>query len=155
MEFPRQIHDRPARSKARRWRRNVWPTALPPEDSDAVHTREPRGAGSIRKMLMGSSPWIAFWPARRLPLPASRRLETHRVDAQASHRQRCRTSPARIPLPGIAPGVWLIAVSLATIAFLFAAGTTMLLDIGANLTHESFAHDFDAVLARAQSHGVA
>ena len=31
----------------------------------------------------------------------------------------------------------------------------MLLDIGANLTHESFAHDFDAVLARAQSHGVA
>jgi TatD DNase family protein len=49
----------------------------------------------------------------------------------------------------------LIAASLATIAFLFAAGTTMLLDIGANLTHESFAHDFDAVLARAQSHGVA
>lgn len=30
----------------------------------------------------------------------------------------------------------------------------MLLDIGANLTHESFAHDFDAVLARAQAHGV-
>ena len=31
----------------------------------------------------------------------------------------------------------------------------MLLDIGANLTHESFAHDLDAVLARAQAHGVA
>jgi len=55
----------------------------------------------------------------------------------------------------MAPGVWLIAVSLATIDALLAAGTTMLLDIGANLTHESFAHDFDAVLARAQSHGVA
>ncbi|MGN6383903.1 MAG: TatD family hydrolase [Dyella sp.] len=31
----------------------------------------------------------------------------------------------------------------------------MLLDIGANLTHESFAHDFDAMLARALSHDVA
>ncbi len=30
----------------------------------------------------------------------------------------------------------------------------MLIDIGANLTHESFAHDFDAVLARARSHDV-
>ncbi|MFT3790628.1 MAG: TatD family hydrolase [Rudaea sp.] len=30
-----------------------------------------------------------------------------------------------------------------------------LVDIGANLTHESFRHDFDAVLARAQAHGVA
>jgi len=30
-----------------------------------------------------------------------------------------------------------------------------LLDIGANLTHESFRHDFDAVLQRAQAHGVA
>ena len=29
-----------------------------------------------------------------------------------------------------------------------------LLDIGANLTHESFAHDLDAVLQRAQAHGV-
>ncbi|MHB1059226.1 MAG: TatD family hydrolase [Rhodanobacter sp.] len=29
-----------------------------------------------------------------------------------------------------------------------------LLDIGANLTHESFHHDFDAVLLRAQAHGV-
>ena len=29
-----------------------------------------------------------------------------------------------------------------------------LLDIGANLTHESFQHDFDAVLRRAQAHGV-
>ncbi|OOG54096.1 hydrolase TatD [Rhodanobacter sp. B05] len=29
-----------------------------------------------------------------------------------------------------------------------------LLDIGANLTHESFRHDFDAVLARALAHGV-
>ncbi|MGH8122530.1 MAG: TatD family hydrolase [Rudaea sp.] len=29
-----------------------------------------------------------------------------------------------------------------------------LVDIGANLTHESFRHDFDAVLARAQAHGV-
>jgi Mg-dependent DNase len=29
-----------------------------------------------------------------------------------------------------------------------------LLDIGANLTHESFRHDFDAVLQRAQAHGV-
>ena len=29
-----------------------------------------------------------------------------------------------------------------------------LLDIGANLTHESFRHDFDAVLARAVAHGV-
>ncbi|MBS0589613.1 MAG: TatD family hydrolase [Proteobacteria bacterium] len=28
-------------------------------------------------------------------------------------------------------------------------------DIGANLTHESFRHDLDAVLARAQAHGVA
>jgi TatD DNase family protein len=30
-----------------------------------------------------------------------------------------------------------------------------LIDIGANLTHESFREDFDAVLARAQAHGVA
>jgi TatD DNase family protein len=30
-----------------------------------------------------------------------------------------------------------------------------LLDIGANLTHESFRHDFDVVLQRAQTHGVA
>ncbi|HET8898014.1 MAG TPA: TatD family hydrolase [Rhodanobacteraceae bacterium] len=30
-----------------------------------------------------------------------------------------------------------------------------LIDIGANLTHESFQHDLDAVLARAMSHGVA
>lgn len=30
----------------------------------------------------------------------------------------------------------------------------MLVDIGANLTHESFAHDLDAVLARAAAHGV-
>ncbi len=30
-----------------------------------------------------------------------------------------------------------------------------LIDIGANLTHESFRADFDAVLARAQAHGVA
>jgi TatD DNase family protein len=30
-----------------------------------------------------------------------------------------------------------------------------LLDIGANLTHESFRHDFDAVLQRAYAHGVA
>src|SRR5579883_3572689 len=29
-----------------------------------------------------------------------------------------------------------------------------LVDIGANLTHESFRHDFDAVLARARAHGV-
>ncbi|HET7930188.1 MAG TPA: TatD family hydrolase [Rhodanobacteraceae bacterium] len=29
-----------------------------------------------------------------------------------------------------------------------------LIDIGANLTHESFRHDFDAVLARARAHGV-
>ncbi|MBS0568550.1 MAG: TatD family hydrolase [Proteobacteria bacterium] len=29
-----------------------------------------------------------------------------------------------------------------------------LVDIGANLTHESFRHDFDAVLARGQAHGV-
>jgi TatD DNase family protein len=29
-----------------------------------------------------------------------------------------------------------------------------LIDIGANLTHESFRHDFDAVLDRARSHGV-
>lgn len=29
-----------------------------------------------------------------------------------------------------------------------------LVDIGANLTHESFRHDFDAVLERARSHGV-
>ena len=29
-----------------------------------------------------------------------------------------------------------------------------LIDIGANLTHESFRHDFDAVLARARQHGV-
>jgi len=29
-----------------------------------------------------------------------------------------------------------------------------LVDIGANLTHESFRHDFDAVLARAQAHGI-
>ena len=29
-----------------------------------------------------------------------------------------------------------------------------LLDIGANLTHESFRHDFDAVLQRARTHGV-
>ncbi len=31
----------------------------------------------------------------------------------------------------------------------------MLIDIGANLTHESFAHDLDAVLARAAAQGVA
>ncbi|WP_049622675.1 TatD family hydrolase [Frateuria defendens] len=30
----------------------------------------------------------------------------------------------------------------------------MLIDIGANLTHESFRHDFDAVLQRATAHGV-
>jgi len=30
-----------------------------------------------------------------------------------------------------------------------------LVDIGANLTHESFRHDFDAVLTRAKAHGVA
>jgi TatD DNase family protein len=30
-----------------------------------------------------------------------------------------------------------------------------LIDIGVNLTHESFRHDFDAVLARARDHGVA
>ncbi|RAP58131.1 TatD family hydrolase [Oleiagrimonas sp. MCCC 1A03011] len=30
-----------------------------------------------------------------------------------------------------------------------------LIDIGANLTHESFAHDFDAVLERARTHDVA
>jgi TatD DNase family protein len=30
-----------------------------------------------------------------------------------------------------------------------------LIDIGANLTHDSFRHDFAAVLARAQAHGVA
>jgi len=30
-----------------------------------------------------------------------------------------------------------------------------LIDIGANLTHESFRHDFDAVLARAREHGIA
>ena len=30
-----------------------------------------------------------------------------------------------------------------------------LVDIGANLSHESFRHDFDAVLARARAHGVA
>jgi TatD DNase family protein len=30
-----------------------------------------------------------------------------------------------------------------------------LIDIGVNLTHESFRHDFDAVLARAHAHGVA
>jgi Tat protein secretion system quality control protein TatD with DNase activity len=29
-----------------------------------------------------------------------------------------------------------------------------LIDIGANLTHESFRHDFDAVLERAREHGV-
>ena len=29
-----------------------------------------------------------------------------------------------------------------------------LIDIGANLTHDSFRPDFDAVLARAQAHGV-
>jgi len=29
-----------------------------------------------------------------------------------------------------------------------------LIDIGANLGHESFRHDFDAMLARAQDHGV-
>ena len=29
-----------------------------------------------------------------------------------------------------------------------------LVDIGANLTHESFRHDFDAVLARARDHGI-
>ena len=29
-----------------------------------------------------------------------------------------------------------------------------LIDIGANLTHESFGHDFDAVLQRARAHGV-
>ncbi|MBS0430780.1 MAG: TatD family hydrolase [Proteobacteria bacterium] len=29
-----------------------------------------------------------------------------------------------------------------------------LLDIGANLTHESFRHDFDGVLARAKAHGI-
>jgi TatD DNase family protein len=33
--------------------------------------------------------------------------------------------------------------------------TMQLLDIGANLTHESFHHDFDAVLQRARDHGVA
>ncbi len=33
--------------------------------------------------------------------------------------------------------------------------TMQLVDIGANLTHESFRHDFDAVLARAQAHDVA
>ncbi len=32
--------------------------------------------------------------------------------------------------------------------------TMQLLDIGANLTHESFRHDLDAVLQRAQAHGV-
>jgi TatD DNase family protein len=32
--------------------------------------------------------------------------------------------------------------------------TMQLLDIGANLTHESFAHDLDAVLQRAHTHGV-
>ena len=30
-----------------------------------------------------------------------------------------------------------------------------LVDIGANLTHESFRHDFADVLARAKAHGVA
>src|SRR5690242_6100173 len=30
-----------------------------------------------------------------------------------------------------------------------------LIDIGANLTHESFRHDFDEVLARAKAHGIA
>jgi TatD DNase family protein len=30
-----------------------------------------------------------------------------------------------------------------------------LVDIGANLSHESFRHDFDAVLARARAHGIA
>ncbi|HOX71680.1 MAG TPA: hydrolase TatD, partial [Dokdonella sp.] len=30
-----------------------------------------------------------------------------------------------------------------------------LIDIGANLTHESFRPDFDQVLARARAHGVA
>ncbi len=30
-----------------------------------------------------------------------------------------------------------------------------LIDIGANLGHESFRHDFDDVLLRAQTHGVA
>ena len=30
-----------------------------------------------------------------------------------------------------------------------------LIDIGANLTHESFRHDFDDVLARAKAHGIA
>lgn len=34
------------------------------------------------------------------------------------------------------------------------ATAMLLLDIGANLTHESFHHDFDAVLQRAQAHGV-
>ena len=29
-----------------------------------------------------------------------------------------------------------------------------LIDIGANLGHESFRHDFDATLARAREHGV-
>lgn len=33
--------------------------------------------------------------------------------------------------------------------------TMPLVDIGANLTHESFRHDFDAVLQRAKDHGVA
>lgn len=33
--------------------------------------------------------------------------------------------------------------------------TMQLIDIGANLTHESFHHDFDAVLQRAKDHGVA
>ncbi|SFR93225.1 TatD DNase family protein [Dyella sp. OK004] len=32
--------------------------------------------------------------------------------------------------------------------------TMQLLDIGANLTHESFHHDFDAVMQRARDHGV-
>ena len=40
------------------------------------------------------------------------------------------------------------------VAFLMLGQVMQLFDIGANLTHESFRHDFDAVLQRAQAQGV-
>jgi TatD DNase family protein len=56
---------------------------------------------------------------------------------------------------GFPCGGWLGSDRFGTIAFLPALFLSMqLLDIGANLTHESFRHDFEDVLARAHAQGV-
>src|SRR5574337_1462058 len=98
--------------------------------------------------------------------PADGRRDGTNVHCEAFARRVRPPRPRKIS--GAAPGVnWIAgrAAPVAGVRFAPLAGsgtmplsttgpTMQLLDIGANLGHESFQHDLDPVLQRAREHGV-